>query len=135
LTSLKIKIPVSIGELTDKITILEIKSKKIMDPVRLNAVTKELNQLNNILKKVLTVKYSFKNKFNKLRTALLKVNNNLWNIENNIRSHEAGKKFDSEFIELARSVYVQNDRRSAVKNEINKLMGSSFSEVKEYSKY
>ena len=135
MTSLKIKIPVSIGELTDKITILEIKSKKIMDPVRLNAVTKELNQLNNILKKVLTVKYSFKNKFNKLRTALLKVNNNLWNIENNIRSHEAGKKFDSEFIELARSVYVQNDRRSAVKNEINKLMGSSFSEVKEYSKY
>lgn len=130
-----IKIPVSIGELVDKITILEIKTGKIKDKARLKAANSELKLLNNSLQKVLTSEIRRGEKFKKLRNKLFSVNKNLWNIENRIRSCEASKKFDAQFIKLARGVYINNDKRSAIKNEINKLTGSALSEVKQYSKY
>jgi hypothetical protein len=122
-----IQVPVSVGELCDKYTILLIKKEKITDEVKLSNIQKELSYLESIVAD-LNVPYS---KIYELK----KVNEKLWDIEDNIRIKEMHKEFDNEFIQLARSVYVTNDMRFEIKNEISKLSKSDILEVKSYNKY
>ena len=133
--SMKVQIPVSVGELVDKITILEIKKNKIKEKKKLKSVIMELNLLQKELSKITGKRRALKNEFIKLSAKLAGINLRLWNIENRIRKMEAEKKFGKEFIEKARSVYIYNDKRSEIKNKINKLFGSKITEVKEYTKY
>ena len=128
---------VSPGELIDKITILEIKLVKIKNRQKLLVVKNELKLLKANLS---TLMSSVEHKklitpLRKLRSTLHGINLKLWNIENVIRGLEAKKNFKSRFVDYARRVYITNDKRSEVKNEINKLFGSTITEVKEYSKY
>ena len=118
---MNIIIPVSVGELLDKITILEIKSMFTDDEY----VTKELNDLNEIRN---TITFDIANPMNELRD----VNKKLWNIEDKLRKLEKEQRFDAEFIELARSVYITNDRRAEIKKEINELTNSKYKEIKLY---
>jgi predicted nucleic acid-binding Zn-ribbon protein len=118
---MKIQIPVSVGELIDKITILEIKSLFTDDKY----VERELNELRKIKD---TLKVSLIEHTERLR----EVNQKLWKIEDKIRKLEKEQRFDSEFIELARSVYILNDERSKVKKEINEITNSTIREVKVY---
>lgn len=122
-----VQVPVSIGELCDKYTILLIKKEKITDEVKLSNIRKELSYLESIVAD-LNVPYS---NIYDLKT----VNEKLWDIEDNIRIKEMHKEFDNEFIQLARSVYVTNDMRFEIKNEISKLFKSDILEVKSYNKY
>lgn len=128
---------VSPGELIDKITILEIKLVKIKNKQKLLAVKNELKLLKANLS---TLMSSVEHKkllspLKKLKSTLHGINLKLWNIENVIRGLEAKKDFKSRFVDYARRVYITNDKRSEVKSEINKLFGSTITEVKEYSKY
>ena len=126
-----INIPISVGELFYKISILEIKSKKIKEINNLKVIKFELSKLREIIKnKKLNNAYN-KNQYQKL----LKINNRLWNIEDNKRKYEVTKKFDKRFIELARKVYLFNDKRAEIKNNINVNSGSRIREVKSYKKY
>ena len=118
---MKMQIPVSVGELLDKITILEIKSMFTDDEY----VTKELNDLNEI-RSTLT-QYTLEHE-----VKLKKVNEKLWKIEDKLRKLEKEQRFDEEFIELARSVYIINDERARIKREINELTNSDFMEIKVY---
>ena len=133
--SMKVQIPVSVGELVDKITILEIKKNKIKEKKKLKRVIMELNLLQKELSKITGKHRASKNEFIKLSAKLAGINQRLWNIENRIRKMEAVNKFGKEFIEKARGVYIYNDKRSEIKNKINKLFGSKIAEVKEYTKY
>ena len=120
--------PVSLGELIDKITILEIKQIH-MTGIKLNNVDKELKQLKKILQdQHLEMDIDLINN-------LKAVNKNLWEIEDNIRIKESNQKFDKEFIHLARSVYKENDRRASIKKEINLKYSSDFVEEKLYNQY
>lgn len=118
---MKITIPVSVGELIDKITILEIKSM-FSDSVY---IQKELEELN-IIKSTLT-QYTLE-----YEVELKKVNESLWKIEDKLRKLEQEQKFDDEFIELARSVYINNDKRAEIKRKINEITNSEFKEIKLY---
>ncbi len=119
--------PVSLGELIDKITILEIKQIH-MTGIKLKNVDKELKLLKKILQdKNLEIDIDLINN-------LKEVNNNLWQIEDNIRIKESNHKFDKEFIQLARSVYKENDKRSLIKKEINQRYHSELVEEKSYNK-
>ena len=120
--------PVSLGELIDKITILEIKKEKI-DSSKLNNVLKELNYLNIVLKDINV------NVDQSLIKKLKKINRVLWDIEDEIRNKEFLKNFDESFIKLARLVYLENDKRSSIKHEINSKYNSSIVEEKSYKKY
>ena len=123
------KIEISIGELADKITILEIKSERIKDKVKLKNIKKELSTLRKYL---IQTKISEKSeKFIELK----KVNEELWEIEDKIRIKEQKREFDDEFIQLARSVYFKNDIRFEIKKKINLLTSSDFIEEKEYVDY
>ena len=127
---MKINIPVSVGELVDKVTILEIKIKMINDKSKLKDVRKELG----LLKKVF-IKKNINLKKIKIDTDnLKKINQRLWFIEDKKRKHEKLKKFDSNFIKLARNVYKLNDKRAMYKFNINKITGSDIIEVKSYEK-
>ena len=126
-----IKIPVSVGELIDKITILEIKKVKIKDKKKLLNVTLELKLLNNFLKKNNLNKRNLK----KLKDDLFKTNSKLWVIEDKLRNHELKNKFDSIFIKHARQVYFLNDKRSVIKKNINESVGSTIVEEKSYQDY
>ena len=118
--------PVSLGELIDKITILEIKQIH-MTGIKLKNVDKELKLLRKILQdKDLEIDIDLINN-------LKEVNNNLWEIEDNIRIKESNQKFDKEFIQLARSVYKENDKRASIKKEINQKYNSELFEEKSYS--
>ena len=128
---MKINVPASIGELFDKITILEIKKKKIKDKVKLKHVNNELLLLNRIVKK----KIINKRKIYKLVIKLKNINLKLWNVEDKLRKLEKEKSFKALFIRKARSVYILNDKRSIIKNEINNLTNSEVNEVKSYEKY
>ena len=120
--------PVSLGELIDKITILEIKQIH-MTGIKLKNVDKELKLLKNILQDTnLEIDIDLINN-------LKEVNNNLWEIEDNIRIKESHKKFDKEFIQLARSVYKENDKRASLKKEINQMYNSELVEEKSYNNY
>lgn len=124
-------IPVSWGELIDKITILEIKSERLTDTMALSNVRNELALLNRIFSEPGDAAA----RLGELKTQLRKINETLWVIEDSIREKEKSKSFDGEFIELARSVYVNNDERARVKKEINKSLGSDLVEEKSYSAY
>lgn len=128
---MKILVPISVGELFDKISILEIKKIKIKDKYKLKDINFELNELKGII-----TKKNLNNKNNKDQyIKLLNINKRLWNIEDKKRSYEKTKKFDKKFIELARKVYILNDRRAKIKNKINLNSGSKIKEVKSYEKY
>jgi len=109
-----ISVPVSPGELLDKITILEIKMAQIQDENKLKNIHTELSLLNEVAEKLLSLK-----KISDLKQELKYVNQDLWKIEDDIRDHEKGKNFNDQFIELARSVYIKNDRRAELKKTIN----------------
>ncbi|GLQ45493.1 hypothetical protein GCM10007862_05440 [Dyella lipolytica] len=126
-----IQVPVSFGELIDKITILEIKSRHISDASKLANVHNELNLLNATWAN----HHASQTDIAKERARLLAVNETLWDIEDRIRLKEKAQAFDAEFIELARSVYFQNDERAAVKREINLKLGSQLVEEKSYQDY
>jgi len=120
--------PVSLGELIDKITILEIK-QVFMTGTKLKNVDKELKLLKNLIQdKNLEIDIDLINN-------LKEVNKNLWNIEDKIRMKERNQEFDKDFIELARSVYKENDKRSSIKKEINLQYHSELVEEKSYDKY
>ena len=122
--------PVSLGELVDKISILHIKSLNIKDSEKLKLVKEELSLLNKILDDHIN-----KNDIQQHLDSLININSKLWVIEDDIRDCERNKIFDQKFIDLARSVYFTNDKRSAVKLEINKKFGSKIIEVKSYEQY
>ena len=126
-----VSIPVSIGELIDKISILLIKSDKISDLNKNNLIKKELNQLREILDSINLEQ----NKIESYLIDLKEINLKLWNVEDEIRTLEGKKKFNQKFIELARSVYKLNDVRAKIKLEINNEFGSSIIEIKSYIDY
>ncbi|HAX49863.1 MAG TPA: DUF6165 family protein [Ignavibacteria bacterium] len=132
---MKFKIAVSPGELIDKITILEIKKTKVKEAAKLKLVKHELLQLTSALNKYGKTSAAAKAAIKRERAKLYNINLRLWNIEDKIRKKESLGKFDKEFIKLARSVYITNDKRSGVKNAINDLCGSEVKEVKQYSAY
>jgi len=120
-------IPVSIGELYDKYTILQIKQNKITCMEKLKSVNNELDYLKKIIHN-----YNLDNDLvNELKT----INETLWTIEANIRKKENIKSFDDEFINLARNVYITNDKRSKLKHKINSILKSEINDIKDYSKY
>ena len=125
-----INTPISLGELIDKISILVIKEKKIKDEKKNNLIREELTLLRKNLNEAAN-NHSINNYLNQL----IDVNSTLWKIEDEIRDCEKNKKFDQKFIELARSVYITNDRRAEIKLEINNKFGSKIVEVKSYTKY
>jgi hypothetical protein len=123
-------IEVSIGELLDKLTILEIKKDRISDPLKLQHIEKEFSIL-----KERSEEYLRSEEIKEIFEELKKVNSDLWTIEDDLRDMESQKRFDSEFVEKARAVYFTNDRRFELKNEINSLAGSAIREQKGYKKY
>lgn len=126
-----IKIPVSTGELIDKITILEIKKIKINDKLKLGFIIKEHKYLKDILIKKIKLTKLVKENYSLLK----KINMMLWEIEDKKRNAEKKQKFDKTFISLARKVYIYNDKRAEVKSIINKITDSDIVEVKSYKKY
>ncbi len=128
----EILVPVSPGELLDKITILRIKSARMTDAVKLANVRRELELLETTWRES---HYAKANDVSADERALQAVNERLWDIEDRIRDKERAKAFDAEFVELARAVYVENDERAAVKKRINVALGSTIVEEKSYAKY
>jgi len=126
------KIEVSNGELLDKISILELKMLKITDKEKLDNILTEFNSLNPLC---VVLFEQFGSKLQKLYLQLAEVNGKLWGIEDWIRDCERENRFDKEFIELARSVYITNDKRSNLKKEINILTESILTEEKSYKDY
>ena len=126
-----IKVPVSPGEVLDKITILEIKSERISDPEKVANVRLELA----LLQETWTENIRDTEVIQGLHAKLKEINEALWEIEDDIRDKERAKEFDERFIELARAVYVTNDRRSEVKKELNLHLGSEIVEEKSYQDY
>ena len=127
----KILTEISAGELLDKISILEIKIAKIKDQFLLDQVKKEYQ----ILSETKNDKIKFSKEVEKLFKDLKKLNEKLWIIEDEIRMCESNSDFKDKFIQLARDVYFNNDKRAKVKSEINKLLGSNIREIKQYSNY
>jgi hypothetical protein len=127
----EIKVPISPGELLDKITILRIKSQRMNDPVKLSNVRLELRTLEDTWSASAYAKINIEADIN----ALLAVNGRLWVIEDDIRDKERAQAFDAEFIRLARAVYVENDERAAIKRRINTTLGSRIVEEKSYRSY
>ena len=128
---LTLLIPISLGELFDKITILQIKLENLQDKNALKNVKIEYDQLCIIYDKNFLEDANAKN----LMTDLKQINQKLWNIEDEIRDKERNKIFDLKFIELARSVYIINDERSRIKRNINETFGSELIEEKSYADY
>ena len=127
----KILAEISAGELIDKITILEIKKEKISNKEKLLEVNKELNSLNETLKKSINDQSNIINFKNDLKNINLK----LWDIEDGKRLAEKNNQFDEKFIQLARNVYKFNDERAKIKLEINNHTGSKIKEIKQYTNY
>jgi len=127
----QISVPVSYGELIDKITILEIKSERIGDSAKLANVRIELDLLNETWRADPASRIDIAIE----RAQLRAVNEALWDIEDRIRLKEKARAFDDEFVELARSVYIRNDERAAIKRVINQKLGSTLVEEKSYQDY
>lgn len=128
---MNVNIEISIGEFFDKLTILEIKRERISDPEKLENIEKELDSLNALL-----VQQGLSRDDVAAEVASLReVNESLWEIEDDIREKESQKAFDERFIELARLVYITNDRRCDIKRDINMKSGSDFIEEKSYEDY
>ena len=129
---MKVLAEISVGELFDKITILNIKTVKIEDKQKLKNILKELNTLNEQATKIdISDKHSLDDQVKKLQS----INEELWDIENFKRECEANKDFGEKFIKLSRDVHFKNDIRAKIKKEINLLSNSMIVEEKEYSKY
>ena len=122
------RIEVSIGEIVDKLSILQIKLENITDEDKLVNIKKEFNYLYSIVFKDLKIQLED-------YQPLLDINKELWGIEDDIRDEERAKRFETQFIELARAVYVTNDKRSQIKKDINIKYGSEFVEEKSYQDY
>jgi len=127
----EISVPVSFGELLDKIAILQIKSERMSDPDKLANVRNELAALENTW----MVHPAAGHDIVRLRADLKAVNERLWVIEDDIRIKEKAQSFDDGFIQLARSVYFENDTRARIKKDINLALGSSYVEEKSYEDY
>ena len=127
----KILIEISIGELLDKISILEIKLEKIKDPQKLKFITNE----HSILKNQLDNNVESNDKLNELFQSLKEINTRLWKIEDDKRQCEKDKDFGEKFIKLSRDVHFLNDDRAKIKLEINNHTGSVIKEIKEYTSY
>ena len=125
-----INTPISLGELIDKISILLIKERKITDVKKIDLIHEELALLKKTLNKV-TKDSAIDDYLNQLTD----INSALWKIEDELRDCEKNKEFDKKFIDLARSVYITNDKRAEIKLEINNKFGSKIVEVKSYTKY
>jgi hypothetical protein len=126
-----IRVPVSPGEVLDKITILEIKSERMSDPDKVANVRVELA----LLQQTWSQAVAEDDVIRELHAQLKEINEELWEIEDDIRDKERVKEFDARFIELARSVYFTNDRRSEVKKKLNLHLGSQIIEEKSYQDY
>ena len=129
--SKKILSEISPGELLDKISILEIKLERIKDKNSQEEIIKEYN----ILKETQNSSIEFTDKIKELFESIKETNLSLWKIEDKIRVCEKNKDYGKNFIELARGVYFTNDKRSKIKSEINKILGSNIKEMKQYVKY
>ena len=129
--SKKILSEISAGELFDKISILEIKIDKIKSKDKQEKIKKEYK----LLKEAQNLNIEDSEDIRKLFNEIKKINLNLWVIEDKIRICEKNKNFGKEFIELSRSVYLNNDKRATIKSQINDLLGSNIREVKEYADY
>ncbi|NIP17310.1 MAG: hypothetical protein GWM87_03485 [Xanthomonadales bacterium] len=127
----QIQVPISPGELLDKITILEIKSERMTDAEKLANVRRELALLNETWSATVRMDETVKRIHNELKT----INEALWEIEDDIRDKERVKEFDERFVELARSVYFTNDKRADAKKELNIYLGSEIVEEKSYQDY
>lgn len=127
-TSIQVLAPISVGELIDKITILELKQERIQQPSKLANIRTELALLAALLDSLMLTDPMITTK----RTELKEVNGNLWDIENYKRSAEREQRFDEGFLRAARQVYLKNDQRAAIKRRINQLTGSSVVEEKSY---
>lgn len=127
----EILVPVSFGELLDKISILQIKSERIGDEAKLANVRKELSALE----KTWMAHPAAVKDVARLRADLKEVNEQLWDIEDDIRLKEKAQAFDQDFIDLARSVYLRNDERARIKKAINLALGSAYVEEKSYQDY
>ena len=121
----------SIGEFFDRLTILEIKRSRIQDPAKLENIDRELNELNRLLEELPFSRKDVSDEVGELKA----INEKLWVIEDVIRDKESRKVFDDAFIQLARAVYQNNDRRFEVKKAINRKLGSDFIEEKSYKPY
>ncbi len=131
MNTISAKADISIGELIDKITILEIKQERISDSDKLNNIRTELKLLNSIYMEILPASPELES----LKSELKNINIDLWELEDDIRDHEYKRNFGDSFIALARRIYRTNDKRSLVKREINILMGSVIVEEKSYHGY
>ena len=127
----EIKVPISPGELLDKITILRIKSQRMSDPQKVRNVRAELAALQETWSSSAYARIDIAADIEALQT----VNERLWVIEDDIRDKERAQSFDAEFIRLARAVYVENDERAAIKRRINVTLGSGIIEEKSYRPY
>jgi hypothetical protein len=125
-----ISIPVSVGEMIDKLSILQVKKTKVKDEEKLIFINKEFELLYNF-----SSEYLHNPDTELIYHKLITVNTNLWDIEDNLRVMEKEKKFNDDFIALARKVYFTNDERFRLKNEINLITDSEIREVKDYVKY
>jgi predicted nucleic acid-binding Zn-ribbon protein len=124
-------VEVSWGELIDKITILEIKERRLASPQAVGNVRKELAALRRVVQELKPQPAAL----DALKRQLATMNETLWEIEDRIRAKEAAKSFDPQFVELARSVYRNNDERARLKRQINELMQSGIVEEKQYTSY
>ena len=129
--SKKILVEISAGELLDKMSILEIKLDKIKNKNSLEEINKEYK----VLKEAKNLNINLTEKVKQLCEEIKEVNLNLWNIEDELRICEKRKDFGEKFTELARGVYLNNDKRSKIKSEINKILGSNIKEIKLYADY
>ena len=125
-----IQTPVSVGELIDKLSILHVKQTKITNEEKLEFVNKEFELLHNLSSEFLNSP-----EIESLYLQLVETNSKLWDIEDKLRVLESEKRFEGEFVELARKVYFTNDERFRLKNEINQISNSEIREIKEYVKY
>ena len=129
--SKKILSEISPGELLDKISILEIKLDKVKDKKAQEEIKKEYK----ILKEIQNSSIDLTGKIKDLFQSVKNINIELWNIEDKLRIHEKNKDFSKNFVELARGVYLNNDRRAKIKSEINEMLGSNIREIKQYVDY
>jgi len=127
----RIEVPISVGELVDKVTILEIKSEKIEDAGKRANIGRELDALTGVLAPLIAATPDLA----PLKAELRAINETLWRIEDDIRDCERRRDFGTSFVELARSVYQTNDRRAATKRKIDELTGSDLVEEKSYAPY
>ena len=128
---MSIKVELSVGELLDKISILQIKTERIVDRCKLENINKELDALMSLWNDSIYSNSNLESEINDLKT----INEELWDIEDKIRDKERNKIFDKGFIELARAVYITNDKRADIKRIINSKTRSELIEEKSYSNY